>query len=438
MSFTNAKRARVGGSGRAGGGSGWTDVYLASGARAVSAAGDLLAVIALVLELQQRGMGGFAVAALLIAEAVPPVLLVRWAGRLADRVDSRWLLILAGLAQAAVCVGLAFASGLAEIIALIAVLAAGLALTQPCLSALVPEMVGPDDLPRATALSQTAAAAGTMLAPALAGVLMGHFGLRVPLLADAATYLAIAVAGGLIRTRRGGRAQPVTQPVTQPAGQKQETGWRLRQDQLVWAAVVLIGAVVTAAGLVNVAEVFLIRGTLHASATVYGLLDSVWIASTVAGAWLLARRRPADWALGRALLGTLALTCLSVAAFAVVPAVGWLVPVSLLGGLGNGGVNNAAGVLIGRRAPAAARGQAFAVLGAVASAATTVGYLLGGLLLALIPVRPAIAVAGLAGLAVTAAFALPVLRASRRERAQAQTQTEPQPRLAAEPSETTA
>jgi MFS family permease len=114
------------------------------------------------------------------------------------------------------------------------------------------------------------------------------------------------------------------------------------------------------------------------------------------------------------------------------------VPVSLLGGLGNGGVNNAAGVLIGRRAPAAARGQAFAVLGAVASAATTVGYLLGGLLLALIPVRPAIAVAGLAGLAVTAAFALPVLRASRRERAQAQTQTEPQPRLAAEPSETTA
>jgi MFS family permease len=408
----------------------------------VSAAGDLLAAIALVLELQQRGMGGFAVAALLIAEAVPPVLLVRWAGRLADRVDSRWLLVLAGLAQAAVCVGLAFASGLAEIIALIAVLAAGLALTQPCLSALVPEMVGPDDLPRATALSQTATAAATMLAPALAGVLMGHFGLRVPLLADAATYLAIAVAGGLIRTRRGGRAQAATQS----AEKKQETGWRLRQDQLVWAAVVLIGAVVTAAGLVNVAEVFLIRGTLHASATVYGLLDSVWIAATMAGAWLLARRRPADWALGRALLGTLALTCLSVAAFALAPAVGWLVPVSLLGGLGNGGVNNAAGVLIGRRAPAAARGQAFAVLGAVVSAATTAGYLLGGLLLALIPVRATIAAAGLAGLAVTAAFALPVLRASRRERAQPLTETEQQthpepeagPQLAPEPSQTTA
>ncbi len=393
----------------------WADVYLAAGARAVSAAGDLLAAIALVLELQQRGMGGFAVAAILIAAAAPPVLLVRWAGRLADRVDSRRLLVLTGLAQAAACVALAFAGGIAEIIALVTVLAAGLALTQPCLQALLADMVTPGDLPRATALSQTATAAGTMLAPALAGLLMGHFGVRVPLLADAASYLAIAAAGALIRTRRGGRAAPPPASPSVP-GQSPAPAWRLRQDPLVWSAVVLIGAVVGAASLVNVAEVFFIRGTLHSTATVYGLLDSVWISATMGGAWLLARRRPADWALGPALLGALTLTCASVAIFAVVPAVGWLVPVSLAGGLGNGGVSNAATVLLGRRAPAAGRGRAYAVLSAVVSAATTGGYLLGGLLLVLIPVRAAIAGAGLAGLAVTAAFALPVLRASRRER----------------------
>jgi MFS family permease len=185
---------------------GWTDVYLAAGARAVSSCGDLLAATALVLELQQRGMGGFAVAAVLLAATVPPVLLVRWSGRLADRADSRLLLVVTGLAQAGACVALAFASGVAEIIALVSVLAAGLALTQPCLSALLPSMVGPDDLPRATALGQTATSAGTMLAPALAGLLMGRFGLRVPLLVDAGSYLAIAGAGWLIRTRRGARA----------------------------------------------------------------------------------------------------------------------------------------------------------------------------------------------------------------------------------------
>jgi MFS family permease len=411
MSFTSEVRG------------GWRDVSLAAGARAVSAGGDYLAAVALVLELQQRGMGGFAVAAILIAAAAPPVLFVRWAGWLADRADSRRLLVLTGLAQAGACVALAFASGVAEIIALVAVLAAGLALTQPCLSALVPDMVSSDDLPRATALSQTATGVATMVAPALAGLLMGQFGVRVPLLVDAASYLAIAVAGRLIRTRRGGVA---VAPSESP-GQRPATGWRLRQDPLVWSAVVLIGAVVAAVSLVNVTEVFFIRGNLHATPTVYGLLDSVWISATMVGAWLLARRRPADWALGLALLGTLAVTCASVAAFAAVPAIGWLVPLSIIGGIGNGGINNAVGVLIGRRAPAAVRGRVFAMLSAVANAATTGGYLLGGLLLTLIPVRATIAAAGLAGLAVTAAFALPVLRASRRERAQQPVATDPGP-----------
>ena len=61
--------------------------------------------------------------AVLIAAAAPAVLLVRWTGRLADRVDSRLLLVATGLVQAAVCVALAFASGPVEIIALVAVLA---------------------------------------------------------------------------------------------------------------------------------------------------------------------------------------------------------------------------------------------------------------------------------------------------------------------------
>ncbi len=418
-------------------------MYLASGARAVSSCGDFLAATALVLELQRRGAGGFAVAAVLIAAAAPPVLLVRWTGRLADRADSRFLLVVTGLAQAAACVALAFVSRPAEIIALVAVLAAGLAVTQPCLSALLPSMVPAEGLPRAMALSQTAGSVGTMLAPALGGVLMGRFGLRVPLLADAGSYLAIAAAGGLIRTRRGSaprRPEPRRNAVDATARASQRRGgrtgpvpargpggpagsgaagqapWSLRGDPLVRAAVALVGAVVAAASLVNVAEVFFVRGTLHSTAGVYGLMDSVWVSASVAGGWWVARRRPSDAGLARLLLGSLALTCLGVALMAAVPAAAWLAPVSVLGGAGNGGVNVAAGVLLGRRVPAAMRGRAFAVFGAVASGGTVAGYLLGGALLGVLPVRALIAAAGLGGLAVTAACALPVLRASARER----------------------
>ena len=419
--------------------SSWTDVYLASGARAVSSCGDFLAATALVLELQQRGAGGFAVATLLIAAAAPPVLLVRWTGRLVDRADSRLLLVATGLAQAAACVALAFASGPAEIIALVAVLAAGLAVTQPCLSALLPSMVPADDLPKAMALSQTAGSLGMMLAPALGGLLVGRFGLRVPLLADAGSYLAIAAAGRLIRTRRGVTPRPVgqTRRETSPrardgarnrAGTRARDGWGVRRDPLVRAAVVLVGAVVVAASLVNVAEVFFIRATLHSTASAFGLMESVWVSASVAGGWWVAHRRPSEAGVARLLLGSLALTCLGVALMATVPAVGWLAPVSVLGGLGNGGVNVAAAVLLGRRVPAAMRGRAFAVFGAVANGANVAGLLLGGALLAVVPVRAAIAAAGLGGLAATAAFALPVLRAIAREQAAAR-----EPDLAAEP-----
>ena len=368
------------------------------------------------------------------------MLLVRWTGRLADRVDSRLLLVATGLAQAAACVALAFASGPMEIIALVAVLAAGLAVTQPCLSALLPSMVPADDLPKAMALSQTAGSLGLMLAPALGGLLMGRFGLRVPLLADAGSYLAIATAGRLIRTRRGVTPRPVQHTRSEAghgardearseaesrgrdragseAGPRARDGWGVRRDPLVRAAVVLVGAVVAAASLVNVAEVFFIRSTLHSTASAYGLMDSVWVCASIAGGWWVARRRPSDRGLAMLLLGSLAVTCLGVALMATVPAVGWLAPVSVLGGLGNGGVNVAAAVLLGRRAPAAMRGRAFAVFGAVANGANVAGLLLGGALLAVVPVRAAIAAAGLGGLAATAAFALPVLRATAREAA---------------------
>jgi MFS family permease len=408
------------------------DVYLATGARGVSACGDLMAATALVLALQERGDGGFAVAAVLVAAAAPPVLLVRWAGRLADRADSRLLLVATGLAQAAACLALAFASGPAEIIALVAVLACGLAVTGPVLAALLPEMASAQDLPQVTALGQTASSLGIMIAPALGGVLTGQFGLRVPLLADAASYLAIAAAGQLIRTRRGRRpaparpaanpgpagarlAAPSGDPARPPAAAARpaaDSGWRVRHDPLLRPAIVMVGAVLAAVSMVNVAEVFFIRQDLHSTAGVYGLLSTAWVAAAMAGSWLLGHRSPGDAALVVILLGGLAVACLAVAVMAVVPDAGWLLPVFVTGGLGNGSINVAAAVLLGRRAPAAARGHAFAVYGAVTNGASVTGYLVAGLVLDVVPVRSCIAAAGLFGLGATAAFARPALRAA--------------------------
>jgi MFS family permease len=389
----------------------WTDVSLAAAARAISTCGDFLAATALVLALQERGAGSGAVAAVLIAAAVPPVVLARWTGRLADRVDSRLLLVVTGLAQAAVCLALAYVGGTAAIVALVAALGCGLAVTQPTLSALVPSMVRREDLGRASALVQTATSVGLLVAPALGGILVGHFGLRIPLLADAASYLAITAAALLIRTRRGGRSTAADPGTPAPR-------FRLRTDTLLWTAVLAIGVVVAAVSAVNVGEVFLVRGELHSTATVYGLLNAIWLGALMIGGWLLTRRATEDGRIAILLLSALTITGLAVVGAAVVPSVGWLVPLWIIGGAANGAENVSAAMLIARRVPETFRGGAYATYGAVTNAANVTGYLIAGAVLALIPVRLVIGAAGVLGLLAAAACALPMLRAVTRERSQ--------------------
>ena len=178
------------------------DVYLAAGARGVSQLGDFLAATSLVLALQERGASSYAVAAVLAAAALPPVVLAPLAGRVVDRFDSRVILTSVGVAQAVCCALMAYVRSPWLLVVLAALLAAGLAFTTPTFSALLPDMAGRDGIGRAMAISQTAGSIGSLAGPALAGVLVGLYGLQVPLLIDAASFLAVVGAGLLLRTRR--------------------------------------------------------------------------------------------------------------------------------------------------------------------------------------------------------------------------------------------
>jgi MFS family permease len=403
----------------------WSDVYIAALARAVSGCGDMLAATALALILVARGESGLAVAGILLAAAVPLVAVGPFAGRLADRVDSRTLIVSVGLAQAGICVALAFATQPILIIALVATLATGLAVTSPTMSALTPLMVGRQNLARAGGISQTAATIGMLVAPALGGVLVGAFGSRVPLLIDAGTYLSIPIAGLLIRTRRGGRFRTV--PAATSAGSadaaapaapgRRQPVFRMRSDALLWPLMVMIGAVIGAISAVNVIDVFFIRQTLHASATVYGLVAAAWIVGMVFGAVVWGRQRPDDVGTAKALLLTNFATGVAIAVAGLMPHVGWVVPLWLLGGVLNGMENVAIGVILGSRVPPEVRGHASAIFNSIASGANAFGYLAGGVLLAVASPRLLVVACGLAGMTAAAIFGLPLARAMRHERA---------------------
>ncbi|BCL15203.1 MFS transporter [Micromonospora sagamiensis] len=394
----------------------WSDVGFATVARGVSTCGDFLAATALTLALQSAGAGGLAVSALLLAATLPLVVLAPLTGRLADRVDSRTLLVGAGLAQAAVCLGLAYAGHPVLIVALVALLASGLAVTQPVLAALLPAMVRAEDFPRASAFNQTAATIGMLGGPALAGLLVGQFGTRVPLLVDAASYLALVLAGLVIRTRRGG-SRSVSSVASGP--DRPAPAWRLRSDPLLVAMVATMAAVVGALGALGVVEVFYLRETLDASATVFGVVTAAWPLGILPGAWLLARLAPRftdDVTLLWGGLVLLAVCCLMVLAGAAVPIALLVVPCWLLGGVANGGDSVLNNLLLVRRVPEANRGRAFAVFGGATQGAAMVGYLVGGLAMAVAAPRLLVAACGVAGLLVVAVAVAPVARAVRADR----------------------
>ncbi|WP_238016704.1 MFS transporter [Dactylosporangium sp. AC04546] len=385
------------------------DVYLLAAARGVSMLGDFLAATSLVLAFQERGAGGTAVAAVLIASVLPVVALAPLAGRLVDRVDSRILLTTVGLAQAGVCAAMAFTTSTWVLVGLAALLAAGVAITTPTFSALLPEVAGVEGVGRAMAIAQTANSVGSLAGPALAGVLVGAFGLRAPLLIDAGTYLAVVGAGLLLRTRRRVSAHERADGGT--------TGWKIRHEPMLWPLMLLVAALVLALNVNMVVGVFYIRETLGGSPAEFGLVEAAWTAGMLGGGWLAAARARDDKALGRALVGLHLVTAIAVLLSGFATMVWMLYPLWLLGGAMNGAENNFLGVLAARRVPAAVRGAFFARFGAVINGANLVGYAAGGVLVGRFEPRHIVLACGAAGVLTVLLLGPALWRASGRSAA---------------------
>ena len=176
------------------------DLRLLSGAVLLSAAGDMLLVVVLALRVHDLTGSGFAVAALFAALMGPVVVLAPLAGRLVDGVETRRLLLLVSLAQAAVAGALVFADGLAPILVLTALLGAGAAVAGPAEAALVPAVA--KDLARANGWVETARYSGFTAGPLVAGALTAAGGTELGLAANAVSFGAVALAAALMRVRR--------------------------------------------------------------------------------------------------------------------------------------------------------------------------------------------------------------------------------------------
>jgi MFS family permease len=180
------------------------DFALIWSAALVSNVGNWMQTVAvgtLVTELTGRasGAGFIAAAGFLPIGLVSPI-----GGAIADRVDRRRFLMVttAGETAAAVALALIHATGHATPLTVAAPVFAGgaiAALGFPCYQAMLPDLVGADDLLGAVSLSSAQFNLGRVVGPALAGLVI-HFGSYTwAFAANAASFAAVLVALGAVR-----------------------------------------------------------------------------------------------------------------------------------------------------------------------------------------------------------------------------------------------
>ncbi len=376
------------------------DLWLVAGAIGLSAAGDFVALIALVLHANETQGAGIGVAATFIALWTPTALLAGHVGLLIDRFETTRLLTLASIAQAIVAFGLAFATPFGLLLLLTALLGVGVAISQSAEFALIPSVSAGRSLQSANGTVETARYIGFAVGPLVGGALAGIGGVKLAMLVDAATFVVVAAVALALRVQR----QPSVDDGT--PRRARDGVMFLVEDRLLALTIAVATTSLIFISISIPADVVYVQDVLGVEDIGYGLVTAAWMLGMAVGANFISRR--------------IALPCLATAGFVAVAVQGtgvalapiflvfWVMVVCyLVGGVGHGVKNVAFRSLIHERIPFERHGRAFAAYNGLRNTAELVALVAGGLLVASLGARATLflaggvsAVAGLAGLAL--------------------------------------
>ena len=341
----------------------------------VSDTGDWLLLVSLPILVFQLTGSTLGTAYAFLIELAPYILLAPVAGVLADRLDRRRLLVGLSLAQAAALVPLLLWPHLPVVFTVIAVEAALAALFDPAKNALLPTLVGPDDLVSANSLVGLNQNLGRLIGAPLGGLLLAVGDLRAIVAADAVSFLLAVVLIAGARVAAAATTVPERPAADGPTGHP-------FTRRSVSVGLLVTGAASVAQGVFVVLYVVFVARVLHGDAAETGLLRGVQAVGAIGGGLLLAvtaRIRPAR------LVG---LSCL---VFGLVALATWNAPrlttavplyVALFVVAGAPGVAMMAGMVtvLQQSTVDGERGRVFAALGMVSAAGQAIGMLGAGLL----------------------------------------------------------
>src|SRR5918995_755124 len=368
-----------------------------------SGLGTRLAVMALMVDVWDRTHSGKWVAALLVADFVPIIVIGLLLGSVVDRFSRRKLMIASDLLRCAVFVALPFTTGPVQIVVLGGVAGFATGFFRPALYAGLPNLVDDDELANANGIFQAAENLTWMLGPLLGGVLLSFSTPDIAYWFNAVTFLASAFVIALIAEQK-----------LQTEKALSEGHWRDLAKGFKLAAksrallTVLVGwsLAMLAVGNSDVAEVELAKVAFDSGNFGLGLLMAA------SGLGLIFGSLWAGWATERfgtatAYGAAIATMGAGIGLAAVSPTV-WIASAIVVAvGIGNGVAAVANSLLVQRGTPDTLRGRAFTVAMSVNYSALLIGMKAGGFVSDAVGARWSWGIAGiLTGVAALAGAAL--------------------------------
>lgn len=355
----------------------------------ISDAGDWMLLVALPIVVYRLTGSALGTSIAFLVELAPGMVLAPVAGRLADRVDRRRLMLVVTVAQAFALLPLLLVhgrSGLALVYAVILVQAALATLFDPAKNALLPTLLAREQLVSGNSLIALNSAVGRLAGGPLGGILLAAGDLRAIVVADAASFLAAAWLIARLPTSAGHRPAAGQGPVDGSARRSDRRSFLFAlRDRRVRAGLLVAFVAEIAQGIFVVLFILFVARRLDGGSGEIGLLRGIQAVGAIAAGLALSLVRTEHRAgmlvaIGALAFGVLDLTIWNASALT---AATW-VYVGLFIAVGAPGVVMETGLISVLQMAGSdhERGRIFGALTLLENAGQAVGMVVAGLLTA--------------------------------------------------------
>jgi MFS family permease len=362
-----------------------------------SSLGSGAAYVALLLTAYARFRSPWALALVLLADFVPPMVLSPIAGAAADRWSRQWCAVLADALRAVAFLGIALTGNFVVTVLLALVAGAGTAAYKPAMMAGLPEIVGRERLSPATALYGALTEIGFTVGPGLAAIVLLFGGPELILLVNAGTFAVSALVLATVHFRHRHAVARAEERKTLLQEVREGLVFVARIPA-AFTAIVATSTILLFAGMTNVAELLLAR-QLGGGSAGYSLFVAVAGLGVAAGSILGASGGGLRALTRRFVLGVVLVAAGLLGTAAAPTFASALVPLAAVG-FGNGMLIVYERLILQSTVKGELLGRAFGAHVSLDGFAFAASFLCGGVILAILPPRGLFLIGGVGALIV--------------------------------------